>query len=133
MPAQQEASLPYRPNGTKICTPSVPHPLEPLSRTEFEQARRSIVTGRGPDVVINFRSIFLEEPIKGELAAFLEAEHAGTTDIQNLHPARRAMVHYDVVKTDGSHEYTHSTVELPSGLEKTYRVIDKMHQAALTT
>jgi hypothetical protein len=43
------------------------------------------------------------------------------------------MVLYDVVKSDKSHEYTHSVVDLSSGKEKEHRVIDKIHQAALIT
>ena len=133
MPAREEVALPHRSNGIKNTTLSPPHPLEPLSIAEFEQARQSILRARGSDVLIRFRSIFLEEPPKYELAAFLETEHAGTTDPQNPRPTRLAMVHYDVVKTDGNHEYTHSTVELPLGLERSHRVIDKIHQASLTT
>lgn len=133
MPAREEVSLLHRSNGIKNTTLSLPHPLEPLSIAEFEQARESILRARGSDVLIKFRSIFLEEPPKRELAAFLETEHAGTTDLQNHRPTRFAMVHYDVVGKDGTHEYTHSTVELPLGLERSHRVIDKMHQAALTT
>ena len=132
MTLHEELPLHPLPNAIKATPQPLPHPLEPLSITEFEQARKSIITARGHDTLIRFRSIFLEEPPKHELAAFLEAENAGTNDAQNPRPARLAMVHYDVVRSDGSHEYTHSTVELSSGLEKMHRVIDQMHQAALT-
>jgi primary-amine oxidase len=131
MTPHHEDPLPIRSNGIKNA--NAPHPLEPLSCAEHERARQTIIAARGNDVLIQFRSIFLEEPPKPQLIAFLEAEHAGGVTTQTPRPARQAMVHYDVVKSDKSHEYTHSLVELPSGEEKMHRVIDKMHQAALTT
>jgi primary-amine oxidase len=132
MTAQKEAPLP---NHTKsidsAMLSSVPHPLEPLSIAEFEKARQCIISALGDDVIIKFRAIYLKEPPKHELVLFLEAEHSTGIDSHTPRPARLAMVLYDVVRSDKSHEYTHSIVDLSSGKEKEHRVIDKMHQAAL--
>jgi primary-amine oxidase len=132
MTAQKEAPLPSRHNGIdSAMLSSVPHPLDPLSTAEFETARQCIISTRGDDVIIKFRAIYLEEPPKHELVLFLEAEHSTGIDSHTPRPTRLAMVLYDVVKSDKSHEYTHSVVDLSSGKEKEHRVIDKIHQAAL--
>jgi primary-amine oxidase len=133
MTVQKQAPLPNRPKGIdSAMLSSVPHPLDPLSTAEFEKARQCIISARGEDVIIKFRAIYSEEPPKRELVPFLEAEHSTGIDSHTPRPARLAMVLYDVVKSDKSHEYTHSVVDLSSGKEKEHRVIDKMHQAALT-
>jgi primary-amine oxidase len=108
-----------------------PHPLEPLSVAELEKTRQAIVSARGGDVLIQFRSISLDEPAKEELVMFLEAEHAGTVTPETTRPARLAMVQYDVVQGDKSHEYTHSLVDVNTGKETSRRVIDQGRQAAL--
>jgi primary-amine oxidase len=112
---------------------SLPHPLDPLSKAEFEIARQCIITARGSDVVIKFRAIYREEPPKHELVPFLEAEHSGGITSNIRRPARLAMVQYDVVRSDKSHEYIHSMVDLSTGKETEHRAIDQMHQAALAT
>jgi primary-amine oxidase len=134
MTAEKEAPLPTRPKGIdSAMLSSIPHPLDPLTSVEFEKARQCIISARGLDVIIKFRAIYLEEPSKNELTPFLEAEHSTGIDSRTPRPARLAMVLYDVVNGDKSHEYTHSVVDLSSGKETKHRVIDKMHQAALIT
>ena len=134
MTAQKEAPLPTRFKGIEgAMVSSVPHPLLPLTTAEFEKARQCIISARGDDVVIKFRAIYLEEPLKHELVPFLEAEHSTGINSHTNRPSRLAIVLYDVVRSDKSHEYTHSKVDLSSGKETERRVIDKMHQAALTT
>jgi primary-amine oxidase len=133
MTAQKEIPLPIRPSGIEpAIISSIPHPLDPLSKAEFEKARQCIITARGNDIVIKFRAIYREEPPKHELVPFLETEHSGGITSNTPRPARLAMVQYDVVRSDKSHEYTHSVVDLSSGKETGHRVIDKIHQAALT-
>lgn len=133
MVIRHEAHLPIRPNGDAAPKFSpVHHPLEPLSAIEFERARQSILLARGSGVVIKFRAIFLAEPPKKELIPFLDAENAGEISLQTSRPDRLAMVHYDVIQSDESHEYTHSLVDVSTGQEREHRVIDKMHQAAMT-
>jgi primary-amine oxidase len=132
MTAQKEVPLPTRLKGIESAVvSSIPHPLDPLTTAEFEKARQCIISARGEDVIIKFRAIYLEEPPKHELVPFLEAEHSTGIDSHTPRPARLAMVLYDVVKSDKSHEYTHSVVDLSSGKETEHRVIDKMHQAAI--
>lgn len=132
MTAQKEIPLPIRPSGIEAAmVSSVPHPLDPLSKAEFEKARQCIISARGNDVVIRFRAIYREEPPKNEMVPFLEAEHSGGITSHTQRPARLAMVQYDVVGSDKSHEYTHSVVDLSTGNETEHRVIVKMHQAAL--
>ena len=134
MTIQKEASLPNRHTGIdSAMLSSLPHPLDPLSTAEFEKARQCIISARGDDVIIRFRAIYLEEPPKNELVIFLETEHSTGIDSHTPRPARLAMVLYDVLRSDKSHEYTHSIVDLSSGTENKHRVIDKMHKAALTT
>lgn len=108
-----------------------PHPLQPLSVAESVMARQAVISAWGRDVLIQFRSIALEEPAKKELVPFLEAEHAGTVTSVTPKPARRAMVQYDVVRNN-SHEYTHSLVDIATGKEISRRVLDREQQAPLT-
>jgi primary-amine oxidase len=132
MTEQKESPLPIRSKGIdSAMLSSLPHPLDPLSTAEFEKARQCIISARGNDVILKFRAIHLQEPPKHELAPFLEAEHSTGIDSHTPRPARLAMVLYDVVKSDKTHEYTHSVVDLSFGKEKEHRVIDKMHQAPL--
>lgn len=134
MTVEKEAPLPTRPKGIDSAMPSSsPHPLDPLTSGEFEKARQCIISARGDNVIIKFRAIYLEEPSKNELVPFLEAEHSTGIHSHTTRPARLAMVLYDVVKGDKSHEYTHSVVDLSSGKEIEHRAIDKIHQAALIT
>jgi primary-amine oxidase len=112
----------------------LPHPLDQLSIQESDYARQVILDarGRGSRVAINFRSIFLNEPPKHELSRFLELENAGRVTPRTPRPARVAKVQYDVIRNDRKHEYTESCVDVLSGREVQQRVVEKMHQAALT-
>lgn len=132
MAAKKEAPLPTRPKGIDpTILSSIPHPLDPLTSYEFEKVRQCIISTRGDNVIIKFRAIYLDEPSKHELVPFLEAEHSTGIDSHTPRPARLAMVLYDAVKSDKSHEYTHSVVDISSGKEIEHRVIGKMHQAAI--
>ncbi|KAH8660672.1 copper amine oxidase [Tricladium varicosporioides] len=111
----------------------IPHPLDQLSISESNSAREVILDARGRSVGINFRSICLEEPPKKILSAFLEREHAGRLSPQTPRPSRVARVQYDVIRGDKRHEYMESLVDLGATKEVETRVVDKMHQAALTT
>lgn len=110
----------------------LPHPLDLLSVTESDRARQVILDARGSNVAIQFRSIALEEPPKKELWPFLELEHAGRLNENTPRPARQARVQYDVIRGKDI-EYTESFVDLVTGKETQHRVVDKVHQAALTT
>lgn len=134
MTAQQDPKLEVRPKQAyqPIETISVHHPLDQLSVTESDKARQLIIAARGSDAILQFRSIFLDEPLKKELVPFLEAEHAGSITAQTPRPARLAKIQYDVVKSDKSHEYIESVVDLGTGKETVTRVVDKMHQSSVT-
>jgi primary-amine oxidase len=112
---------------------SIPHPLDQLSVTESDLARDVILNARGPNVAINFRSIFLEEPLKKELSYFLELEHSGRVTAQTPRPARLAKVQYDIVRDDKHVEYIESLVDVARGKEIRQRTVDKPHQPGLTT
>jgi primary-amine oxidase len=111
----------------------VPHPLDHLSVTESDAARQIVLDARGSDVAIHFRSIALEEPLKKDLTKFLDLEHAGKLTAETPRPARLAKIQYDVVRGDKNHEYTESWVDVILEKETRHRVIEKVHQAALTT
>jgi primary-amine oxidase len=130
MSADQATTAHPRPDGSDQV---VPHPLEQLSIPESDTARQIILDVRGSHVAINFRSIALEEPLKKELVRFLQLEHAGKITPQTPRPARIAKVQYDVVRADRNHEYMESLVNVEDRKEVQQRIVDKMHQSALTT
>lgn len=111
----------------------MPHPLDQLTVAESNIAREVILDTRGTNAAIQFRSIALEEPLKKELWQFLELEHAGSVTAATPRPARQARVQYDVVRSPKDIEYTESWVDVVTGKETQHRVVDKVHQAALTT
>ena len=83
---------------TKSCTPAVgvtkharAHPLSPLTALEITKSA-DLIRGLYPSRInLQFKAITLEEPIKAELAPFLEAEHLGATT-PNID--RKAFVNY---------------------------------------
>lgn len=83
-------------------------------------------------MVIQFRSIFLDEPPKDELSNYLDIESSGNLTPQTPRPARLAKAQYDVVKADKTCDYMESSIDLASGKEVKQRIVEKMHQAALT-
>ena len=129
MSAQQATTGQLRPDGSRVA----PHPLDQLSIEESDYAREVILNARGSKVAINFRSIFVDEPPKQELSRFLDLENAGRVTSHTPRPARVAKVQYDVIRDDRQHEYMESCVDVESGKETQQRVVEKMHQAALTT
>jgi len=106
------------------------HPLDQLSSEEVDIAREGILQAR--KALIFFRNIFTAEPPKADLVKFLAAEHAGTLSADTPRPARQAMVQYDVVNEDRSHEYLESIIDLATGKEVHQRKVDKTSQQALT-
>ena len=108
-----------------------PHPLDQLSSHEVDIAREATLTARGKCMIL-FRSIFTKEPLKADLIPFLDAEHSDKLSPSTARPAREAQVQYDIVHDDKTHEYMESVIDLKSGKEVLHRVIDKMHQSALT-
>jgi primary-amine oxidase len=120
-------------NGIKKMTASsVPHPLEQLSLAESDVACKIIKAVRGSDVMIRFRSIFLDEPAKELLVPYLKAEHDGQLNSSTPRPPRLAQVHYDVVGTDKKFVYTESKVDLATEKETEHRLIGAPHLSNLT-
>lgn len=111
----------------------VPHPLDPLTSEESNTSRQAIIDARGADAVIRFRSIALEEPLKEELIRFLEEEHSGNLSAQTPRPARLAKVQYDVIQAGKGQSYIESCIDVNSKTEVKQRIVDRMHQAGITT
>src|SRR4051812_30782295 len=132
MASKQEISPPLTPKSLASAF-LVPHPLDYLSVAESDLARQVILDARGSNVVIQFRSIALDEPPKAELSKYLELEHAGKLTADTPRPARQAKVQYDVIQGNKIFEYTESVVDVVSKKETQHRVVDTLHQAALTT
>jgi primary-amine oxidase len=128
--SSQQSTGQIRPDGSSN---PFPHPLDPLSVIESDSVRDTILRTRGQDSAIHFRSIFLEEPLKKELSQFLDLEAAGKITSQSPRPARIAKVQYDVIRSTKYHEYMESWIDVKLDTEVRHRLIDNMHQAALTT
>jgi primary-amine oxidase len=131
MSVEQDNTAQLRPDDS-TAKAVIPHPLDQLSVFESDLAREVILSARGRDVAIQFRSIALEEPPKKELCPFLELEHASKLTAHTQRPARLAKVQYDVVRSDKNHEYMESWVDVIKRKEVEQRVVDKAHHAALT-
>lgn len=84
-------------------------------------------------MLIQFRSISLEEPAKQELVQFLEAEHVASITADTPRPARLARIQYDVIKSDKTRQYIESVVDLSTTKEIVHRVVGKPHHASITT
>jgi primary-amine oxidase len=110
----------------------VPHPLSSLSLEETNKARNVILTTEKPGAIIHFRSIFLQEPPKKELAPFLELEHSGGLQAKSVRPARLAQCQYDVVQEDKRFHSHESIVDLELGKVVKTELIHESHHAMLT-
>jgi len=122
-----------RPDESEASSGVAPHPLDPLTVTEVNLAREAILKARGTTLAIYFRSIFLEEPLKKDLAHILDLVHSGQVSAQTPRPTRLAKVQYDIVRVNKSHEYTESWIDVASGREAQKRIVDKARHASLTT
>jgi hypothetical protein len=87
------------------------HPLAPLTAAEFTAAAHTVQTSHPPTTTLFFRSIYLHEPPKADVVAFLIAEHAGEATEATPRPARLAVVEYDVVTAD-RHAYAAAVVDV---------------------
>lgn len=109
---------------------AVPHPLSQLSLAETESARAA-VRGQHPNTVIQFRLIFLLEPPKTEVVAFLELEHAGKLTAQTKRPARLAQVWYDVIGNAPTPQYYEAFVNLDKNELTDANLVDSKSKACL--
>lgn len=105
-----------------------PHPFDNLTIEETEKARDLIVKLHSGDAIF-FRYIFLEEPPKSQVKAYLDAEHAG----QNPAPLNRlAFVQYDVIGSDKTPRYNESVVDITDGKRIAHEVVSNEYHASLT-
>jgi primary-amine oxidase len=110
-----------------------PHPFKILSIEETRLAR-DVVLSLHPDVVVDFREIFLNEPNKELMKRYLEAEHAAQPG-QSTHskrPPRLAKCMYDVIGSDKVPEYHESLIDVETRKRARHEVVGKEHQASLT-
>jgi primary-amine oxidase len=108
-----------------------PHPLDSLSVEETSRARDGILKAY-PNVLIDFREIYLQEPAKEELKAFLTAEHRDQLSPSTPRPARLAKCQYDVIGSDKIPEYHESIVDISTQKVITRKIGDKKQHASLT-
>ena len=108
---------------------STAHPLDGLSISEIKIARE-VILKFNPDVLINFREIFLAAPRK--LIEYLAIEHSGKLDANTPTPCRHAKCLYDVIPSSNIPEYHESTVDVGSSTVTETAVIDVKQHASLT-
>lgn len=75
-----------------------PHPFKSITVDEISVARDTVLLLHR-DVLVNFREIFLQEPKKEAMKAYLESEHAAQPGQSptSKRPPRLAKVLYDVI------------------------------------
>lgn len=108
-----------------------PHPLDSLSVSEINIARQVILDDYS-NVVVDFREIFLQEPIKEELQQFLHLEHTGCLSPSTKRPARLAKCQYDVVGASKIPEFHEATIDISNETIVHREVVDVQHHASLT-
>lgn len=110
---------------------TAPHPLDQLRASEISTAR-DVVVAKFPDSVVQFRSLYLEEPTKASLVEFLRAEHNGTLGNGTPRPPRLAKIEYDVHANKKKHDYTESIVDITLKKEVSRETMGPDCQASLT-
>jgi primary-amine oxidase len=110
-----------------------PHPFKTLDVNETSVAR-DIVLSCHPDVVVDFREIFLQEPKKELMKQYLELEYASRPgqSPNSKRPPRLAKCQYDIIGKDRIPEYHESVVDLEAKKRVKHEVIGKEHHASLT-
>ena len=109
----------------------IPHPLSQLSLDETALAR-DVIRQAHPDTLLNFRVIFLLEPPKAEVEAYLELEHSGKLTASSQRPARLAQAWYDVIGSSRVPQYHETVVDLRAANITEKKVIDAKSQASLS-
>lgn len=109
----------------------IPHPLSQLSLDETALAR-DVIRQAHPGTLLNFRVIFLLEPPKAEVEAYLELEHSGNLTAASQRPARLAQAWYDVIGSLRVPQYHETVVDLRAASIAEKKVIDAKSQASLS-
>ena len=100
-----------------------PHPLLPLSPTECSLARDIITGQHKSEIILSFRSIYLQEPKKAELTPFLADEHAGRDTQATARPPRQAKVEY-FTKSGEHSQYCEAIVDIKEAKEVSVKKFD---------
>lgn len=110
-----------------------PHPFKILDIEETRLAR-DVILSLHPDVVVDFREIFLNEPHKELMKEYIELEHAAQPgkSAHSKRPPRLAKCMYDVIGSDKVPEYHESLIDVETRKRVRHEVIGKEHQASLT-
>lgn len=111
-----------------------PHPFKILSSEETLVARETVLSLH-KDAVVDFREIFLQEPEKEVMKAYLESEHAARPGQSptSKRPSRLAKVMYDVIGSDRIPEYNESIIDVEQKKRVRHEVVGKEKgQASLT-
>lgn len=111
-----------------------PHPFKNLNSEETRVARDTVLSLHN-DVLVNFREIFLQEPEKEIMKAYLEAEHSAQPGQSpaSKRPPRLAKVMYDVIGNDRIPEYNESIIDVEQKKRLRHEVVGKEKgQASLT-
>lgn len=109
----------------------IPHPLSGLSIAEVNQAR-DVVLSLHPGSVIDFRAIYLYEPMKSEVLQFLDLEHSGLITEDTPRPARLAQARYDVIGGSKVPSYQESIINLRTSQRVKHEIVGSQHQPGLT-
>ncbi|RSL96099.1 hypothetical protein CEP52_011689 [Fusarium oligoseptatum] len=109
---------------------STPHPLSQLSISETTTAR-DVVRRSHPNTVLNFRVIFLLEPPKVDVEAYLELEHSGKLTAESPRPPRLAQAWYDVIGNTRIPQYHETIVDLTKAEIVDQKVIDPKSKPSL--
>lgn len=110
-----------------------PHPFKILNIDETRVAR-DVVLSLHPDVVVDFREIYLQEPEKALMKQYLELEHAARPgqSPSSKRPPRLAKCQYDVIGSDKIPEYHESVIDIEKKKRVRHEVVGKEKQASLT-
>jgi len=108
-----------------------PHPFKILSVEEVRIAR-DVVLSLHPDVVVDFREIYLQEPEKEVMKQFLEAERTAKSESAQR-PPRLAKCQYDVVGSDKIPEYNESVIDVELKKRVKHEVVGKENGNASLT
>ncbi|KAF1940335.1 copper amine oxidase-like protein [Clathrospora elynae] len=109
------------------------HPFKTLN-VEETQIARDVILSLHPDVVVDFREIYLQEPEKEAMKKYLESEHATSpgqsSDVKP--PPRLAKCQYDVIGTDKIPEYHESVIDVEVQKRVRHEIVGKEKHASLT-
>lgn len=111
-----------------------PHPFKTLDIEETRIAR-DVILSLHPDVVVDFREIYLQEPNKELMKQYLALEHAAQPGQSptSKRPPRLAKCQYDVIGSDKIPEYHESVVDVEAKKRVKHEVVGKdVGNASLT-